>query len=77
MATSVETTDWARIVVLYETLGRVAPNPVVEVNRAVAVAQASGAAAALALLDSLDTAALNGSHLVPSVRGQAFSEGPP
>ncbi len=40
-ATSVETTDWARIVSLYEALGRVAPSPVVELNRAVAVSMAS------------------------------------
>jgi RNA polymerase sigma factor (sigma-70 family) len=45
-AISVEATDWDRIVVLYEALGRVAPSPVVELNRAVAVAMASGPAQA-------------------------------
>ena len=46
-------TDWDRIVVLYEALGRVAPSPVVELNRAVAVAMASGPAPALAIVAEL------------------------
>nr|BFE79775.1 hypothetical protein GCM10020093_023760 [Planobispora longispora] len=52
-APSVEATDWDRIVLLYEALGRVAPSPVVELNRAVAVAMASGPARALAIVDEL------------------------
>ena len=42
VAPSVEATDWDRIVVLYEALGRLAPSPVVELNRAVAVSMAQG-----------------------------------
>ncbi|WP_368496236.1 RNA polymerase sigma factor [Herbiconiux sp. A18JL235] len=73
-APSVETTDWEAIVVLYEALGRLAPNPVVEVNRAVAVAQAVGPASALAIVDRLDEeGALRGSHLIPSVRGELLA----
>ncbi|HEV7651102.1 MAG TPA: sigma-70 family RNA polymerase sigma factor, partial [Actinophytocola sp.] len=72
-APSVEATDWDRIVVLYEALGRVAPSPVVELNRAVAVAMASGPASgpaqALAIVDELIALdRLPGSHLVPTVR---------
>ncbi len=71
VAPSVEETDWERVVVLYEALGRLRPNPVVELNRAVAVSMASGPDAALPLVDALaDDPALRGSHLVPSVRGE-------
>ena len=42
MARSVPQTDWERITVLYEALGRIAPSPVVDLNRAVAVAMARG-----------------------------------
>ncbi len=66
VAGSVAETDWDRIVILYEALGRLAPSPVIELNRAVAVAMASGPAAGLALVDTID---LPG-HLVPSVRGE-------
>ena len=77
-APSVEATDWDRIVVLYEALGRVAPSPVVELNRAVAVAMAtgpgSGPARALAMVDELVAAdRLPGSHLVPTVRGELLA----
>ncbi len=73
-APSVEETDWDRIVVLYEALGRVAPSPVVELNRAVAVAMASGPAQALAIVDELIAAdRLPGSHLVPTVRGELLA----
>ncbi len=48
LAPSVEATDWDRIVVRYEALGRIAPSPVVELNRAVAVAMATGPPTALA-----------------------------
>ncbi|MET8086532.1 sigma-70 family RNA polymerase sigma factor [Micromonospora sp. NPDC005237] len=73
-APSVEATDWERIVVLYEALGRVAPSPVVDLNRAVAVAMASGPAHALAIVDELIAAnRLPGSHLVPTVRGELLA----
>lgn len=74
IAPSVGETDWARIVLLYDVLGRIAPNPIVELNRAVAVSMASGPAEALAIVDALEEAgALRGSHLVPSVRGELLS----
>ncbi|MFI6280018.1 RNA polymerase sigma factor [Streptomyces sp. NPDC050988] len=73
-APSVEATDWDRIVVLYEALGRVAPSPVAELNRAVAVAMASGPAQALAIVDELIALdRLPGSHLVPTVRGELLA----
>ena len=73
-APSVEATDWDRIVVLYEALGRVAPSPVVELNRAVAVAMASGPAQGLAIVDELIASdRLPGSHLVPTVRGELLA----
>ncbi|MEV4060678.1 RNA polymerase sigma factor [Nonomuraea dietziae] len=69
VAPSVEETDWERIVLLYEALGRLAPSPVVELNRAVALSMAQGPAAALLLVDDLVAAGgLSGSHLLPSVR---------
>ncbi|MEU8153394.1 DUF6596 domain-containing protein [Micromonospora sp. NPDC048986] len=73
-APSVEETYWARIVRLYEMLGRVAPSPVVDLNRAVAVAMASDPAPALAIVDELIAAnRLPGSHLVPTVRGELLT----
>ncbi len=65
-----EDTDWPRIAALYARLAHVAPSPVVELNRAVAVSMAEGPAAGLALADALrDQRALAGYHLLPSVRG--------
>jgi predicted RNA polymerase sigma factor len=67
-------TDWARIVLLYDGLRQVAPSPVVELNRAVAVAMAdplTGPAFALEIVDSLD--GLDGSYLLPSVRGELLA----
>lgn len=70
-AASVATTDWDRVVSLYEALGRIAPSPVVELNRAVAVSMAAGPAAALPLVDALAAqGALAGSPLLPGVRGE-------
>ncbi|MCA1828658.1 MAG: RNA polymerase sigma factor [Myxococcales bacterium] len=66
-ARAAEETDWNRIVALYERLADVAPSPIVELNRAVAVGMASGPAAGLALLDQIES--LDGYHLFPSVRG--------
>jgi len=64
-----EETDWARIVALYDALAQLMPSPVVELNRAVAVSMAFGAAAALELVDVLkDEPALKAYHLLPSVR---------
>ncbi len=74
VAPSVEETDWERIVLLYDVLGRLAPSPVVELNRAVAVSVARGPAAALPLVDELARAgSLAGSHLLPSVRGELLA----
>jgi RNA polymerase sigma factor (sigma-70 family) len=69
-ATRAEDTDWPRIAELYEMLVTVAPSPIVELNRAVAVAMAHGPLAGLELLDRLrDEPALRSYHLLPSVRG--------
>jgi RNA polymerase sigma factor (sigma-70 family) len=63
-------TDWARIVALYDALRQLVPTPVVELNRAVAVAMAFGPAAGLELVDKLTSEpALKTYHLLPSVRG--------
>ncbi|MEU8900340.1 DUF6596 domain-containing protein [Nocardia sp. NPDC048505] len=71
VAPSVEATNWERVVLLYEALGRLAPSPVVDLNRAVAVSMATGPAAALPIVDQLAAAgALPNSHLLPSVRGE-------
>lgn len=73
-APSVAETDWERIVLLYEALSRVAPSPVVDLNRAVAVAMAEGPQAALVIVDTLAAGArLSGSHLLPSVRGELLA----
>ncbi len=67
-------TDWARIAALYEALAQLAPSPVVELNRAVAVAMASGPAAGLAIVDALiSEPSLEGYHLLPSVRGDLLA----
>lgn len=74
IAASIEETDWDRIVLLYEALSRLAPSPVVELNRAVAVSMASGPADALHIVDRLATQGqLRGSHLLPSVRGELLA----
>jgi RNA polymerase sigma factor (sigma-70 family) len=68
-------TDWARIAGLYEVLARVTPSPVVELNRAVAVAMAWGPAAGLRLVDRLAAEpALKAYHLLPSVRGDLLQK---
>jgi predicted RNA polymerase sigma factor len=62
-------------VLLYEALGRLAPNPVVELNRAAAVAMATGPATALQIVDELvEQGALRGSHLLPGVRGELLGQ---
>jgi RNA polymerase sigma factor (sigma-70 family) len=67
-------TDWTRIATLYQILASLSPSPVVELNRAVAVAMADGPAAALPIVDSLaDDPALRHYHLLPSVRGDLLA----
>ncbi|WP_308469021.1 RNA polymerase sigma factor [Rathayibacter soli] len=75
IAPSVAETDWERIVVLYGALGRLTPSPIVELNRAVAVAMASGPSNGpengLLLIDAMDARGqLSGSHLLPAIRGE-------
>ena len=65
-----EQTDWPRIAALYEALSQVAPSPVVELNRAVALGMAYGPAAGLEAVEALlGEPALRGYHLLPGVRG--------
>jgi RNA polymerase sigma factor (sigma-70 family) len=69
-AHTAEETDWKRIAALYEALARLTPSPIVELNRAVALAMASGPAAGLELIDTLASEpSLKTYHLLPSVRG--------
>jgi RNA polymerase sigma factor (sigma-70 family) len=69
-----EQTDWAAISALYDALAQIAPSPVVELNRAVALAMAFGPAAGLELVDALTSEpSLKGYHLLPSVRGDLLA----
>lgn len=69
-ATAAEQTDWERIAALYDALAQLAPSPVVELNRGVAVAMAFGPQAGLEIVDALvGESSLNAYHLLPSVRG--------
>ncbi len=69
-----EDTDWGAIAALYSRLVALIPSPVVALNRAVAVSMADGPAAALVLVDALvDEPALQGYHLLPSVRGDLLA----
>ncbi|MCQ2000751.1 RNA polymerase sigma factor [Arthrobacter zhaoxinii] len=73
-AVRADATDWPRIVLLYEALGRLSPGPVVELNRAVAVSMATGPEAALVVVNRLaDEGVLRGSHLLPSVRAELLA----
>jgi RNA polymerase sigma-70 factor (ECF subfamily) len=68
-------TDWERIASLYDTLARLTPSPVVELNRAVAVSFARGPAAGLELVDALTSEpSLKRYHLLPSVRGDLLAK---
>jgi RNA polymerase sigma factor (sigma-70 family) len=68
-------TDWERIVALYDALVELTPSPVVELNRAVAVAMAFGPEAGLELVDALESEpALRDYHLLPTVRGDLLSK---
>ena len=67
--------DWTRIAALYEALARLVPSPIVELNRAVALAMAFGPAAGLSLVDTLtDEPSLKAYHLLPSVRGDLLAK---
>jgi predicted RNA polymerase sigma factor len=69
-----EETDWIRIAALYDALAQLTPSPVVELNRAVAVGMAFGPEAGLELLERIaDEPALDGYHLLPSVRGDLLA----
>ncbi len=75
VARGVADTDWDRIVLLYEALGRVAPSPVTELNRAAAVSMASGPAQALEIVDGLMAGgALTGYPGLPGVRGELLAQ---
>jgi RNA polymerase sigma factor (sigma-70 family) len=68
-------TDWTRIASLYDALARVAPSPVVELNRAVAYSMAVGPAAGLAIVDTLTAEpGLRSYHLLPAVRGDLLAK---
>jgi predicted RNA polymerase sigma factor len=68
-------TDWERIVALYDALAQLAPSPVVELNRAVALAMAFGPAAGLEVVDALTSEpSLAGYHLLSSVRGDLLEK---
>jgi predicted RNA polymerase sigma factor len=69
-ARTAEETDWVRMAALYDALAQVAPSPVVELNRAVALSMAFGPAAGLEVVDTLTAEpSLKGYHLLPTVRG--------
>jgi predicted RNA polymerase sigma factor len=74
-ARTADETDWPRIAALYDALAELAPSPVVELNRAVAVGMAFGPAAALELIDALTSEpSLQAYHLRPSVRGDLLAK---
>jgi predicted RNA polymerase sigma factor len=68
-------TDWPRIAALYDELSQLVPSPVVELNRAMAVAMAFGPAAGIEIVDTLITEpSLKNYHLLPSVRGDLLAK---
>ena len=70
-----EETDWVRIAALYDALGQLAPSPIVELNRAVALSMAYGPAAGLEIVDALTSEpSLKNYHLLPSVRGDLLAK---
>ncbi|RPH66252.1 MAG: RNA polymerase sigma factor [Burkholderiales bacterium] len=74
-AARAEDTDWARIVALYDALAQVAPSPVVELNRAVAVGMAFGPAAGLEIVDAMrGEPSLRNYQWLPSVRGDLLAK---
>jgi RNA polymerase sigma factor (sigma-70 family) len=74
-AAAPEETNWIRIAELYEALGQLAPSPIVELNRAVAVGMAHGPAAGLVVINTLTSEpSLKAYHLLPSVRGDLLAK---
>ncbi len=74
-AARAEDTDWARIVGLYGALAEIAPSPIVELNRAVALSMLFGPEAGLAIVDALgEEPVLKAYHLLPSVRGDLLAK---
>ncbi|GAA0356660.1 RNA polymerase sigma factor [Bacillus horti] len=74
-APTVQDTNWIRIAALYEALATVSPSPIVELNRAVAVAMAFGPAYGLQIVEEIATqSALKDYHLLPSVRGDLLKK---
>jgi predicted RNA polymerase sigma factor len=74
-AVTPEDTEWPRIVALYDALAQLAPSPIIELNRAVAIAMAFGPQAGLEVVDSLTSEpSLKGYHLLPSVRGDLLTK---
>jgi RNA polymerase sigma factor (sigma-70 family) len=74
-ARTAEETDWKRIAALYDALAQLAPSPVVELNRAVALSMAFGPAAGLEVVDALtEVKALSGYHLLPAVRADFLAK---
>ncbi len=74
-ALTADATDWPRIAALYSALSHVAPSPIVELNRAVAVGMAEGPAAGLVIIDAIaNERALKNYHLLPSVRADLLSK---
>jgi RNA polymerase sigma factor (sigma-70 family) len=73
-APSTEATDWPQILALYEVLERLAPNPVVTLNRAVAVGMVRGPSEGLALIGELESGVLGGSHRLLAVRAHLLEQ---
>jgi RNA polymerase sigma-70 factor (ECF subfamily) len=74
-ARTAQETDWVRIVALYDVLAQLAPSPIVDLNRAVAISMAFGPAAALEIVDALGSdSRLGNYHLLPSVRGDLLEK---
>jgi len=74
-ARTADDTDWPRIVALYDALAELTPSPIVELNRAVAVAMADGPGAGLALVDAVaHEPSLKAYHLLPAVRGDLLAK---
>ena len=74
-AVAAEETDWPRIAALYDALAALTPSPVIELNRAVAVAMAFGPAQGLQIVEALaEEPQLAGYHLLPSVRGELLQK---
>ena len=70
-----EETDWPRIAALYEALSQISPSPIVDLNRAVAIAMAFGPAAGLELVDALTSdPSMKSYHLLPAVRGDFLAK---